>query len=246
MLPEQEGAYLRLLCYQWNSEDQTIPEDDGQLAMLSRLADRWASLGRDVKQCFDCVAEIPGRLRNERLWHEYNRIEGLRGKRSSGGKKGMEHRWTKKPPQVINNPVITELQLSNNPDITGNREQGTGNRDAIPEKKTPKPPRALDVNFLDWWDSYPKKTAKVSAEKAWNKMKSRMPEIAAMLEKLEAQKKSTLWTKDGGRYVPNPATYLNGGRWDDAIDNTPIKVLFSEQRPSTYLESPPGKYDNLF
>jgi hypothetical protein len=34
MLPEQEGAYFRLLCYQWNSEDQTITDADEDLARL--------------------------------------------------------------------------------------------------------------------------------------------------------------------------------------------------------------------
>jgi hypothetical protein len=31
------------------------------------------------------------------------------------------------------------------------------------------------------------------------------------------QKTSAQWQKDNGQYIPNPATWLNQGRWDDEI-----------------------------
>ena len=215
MLPEQEGAYIRLLCYQWNSEDQTIPEDDRQLAMLSRLADRWSTLGREVKQCFERVPEISGRLRNERLWHEYNRIQVLRVKKSTGGKKGMANRWAKEELQDTNKTVITKLQDTNKTVITGNREQGTGNREAESEteNKTPIAPKGdTDSAFETWYSQYPNKIGRMAAERSWKKHKSKMPHVETMIEKLEEQKRSKKWQEG---YIPNPSTYLNQGRWDD-------------------------------
>jgi DNA replication protein DnaC len=32
---------------------------------------------------------------------------------------------------------------------------------------------------------------------------------------LEKQKVSTEWLKDGGQFIPHPATWLNGRRWED-------------------------------
>jgi hypothetical protein len=124
MLPEQEGAYFRLLCYQWNSENQTIPDNDADLSMLSRLGGRWETLGSKVKACFDPVPDVPGVLRNERLWHEYNRILGLRSRQAEGGRKAMSNRWTKTV--VSDKSPITDLD-SHLQQGTENREQRTEN-----------------------------------------------------------------------------------------------------------------------
>ena len=35
---------------------------------------------------------------------------------------------------------------------------------------------------------------------------------------LAEQKKSKDWTKDGGQYIPYPATWLNGKRWQDELE----------------------------
>jgi hypothetical protein len=34
---------------------------------------------------------------------------------------------------------------------------------------------------------------------------------------LEAQKKQEDWRKDGGKFIPYPATYLRQERWDDEL-----------------------------
>ena len=39
MTPSQEGAYIRLLFIAWLSDDCGLPDDDEQLASLSRLGD---------------------------------------------------------------------------------------------------------------------------------------------------------------------------------------------------------------
>lgn len=69
--------------------------------------------------------------------------------------------------------------------------------------------------FDEFWSAYPKKKAKEDAKKAWLKLK---PDetlgktiIAAVLE----SSKTTDWKKEKGKYIPYPATYLNGKRWED-------------------------------
>lgn len=69
--------------------------------------------------------------------------------------------------------------------------------------------------FANFWKSYPKKVGKDAAETAW-KRKVKSPEtIKAILEAVKTQAQSDAWKKDGGQFVPNPATWLNQGRWKD-------------------------------
>ena len=36
-----------------------------------------------------------------------------------------------------------------------------------------------------------------------------------MLDAVSAQSESDQWRKDGGQFIPNPATWLNQSRWED-------------------------------
>ena len=69
-------------------------------------------------------------------------------------------------------------------------------------------------DFDSFWSAYPRKKAKADARKAWSKAKNRPP-IESILSSLAIQVKSTDWTKENGKYVPYPATWINGARWED-------------------------------
>ncbi len=68
--------------------------------------------------------------------------------------------------------------------------------------------------FDEFWKAYPNKTGKQAAVTAWRKAKTK-PDVAVILSAIEQQKRGPKWTKDGGQYIPNPATWINQGRWDD-------------------------------
>ena len=70
-------------------------------------------------------------------------------------------------------------------------------------------------DFSRFWDSYPKKVGKIATEKSWNKANGKRPPLESILAKLDQLKKSPQWKKDGGQFIPNPATWINQGRWDD-------------------------------
>lgn len=74
--------------------------------------------------------------------------------------------------------------------------------------------RARDA-FDAFWAAYPKKVGKEAARKSFAKV--RVP-VDQLISAVERQKCSEQWTKDGGRYIPNPATWLNQGRWEDELD----------------------------
>jgi uncharacterized protein YdaU (DUF1376 family) len=89
MLPEQEGAYLRLLLASWGKGDvePSLPTDQAQLAQLSRLGARWRKLGHLVIEQFE---ERNGRLVNAKLaavwWAQQEKHAIAVKKASAGGK----------------------------------------------------------------------------------------------------------------------------------------------------------------
>lgn|SRR5262245_10154794 len=86
MSPAQEGAYIRLLCIAWNDPDCSIPDDDAQLAILSRLGEGWLKGGSTlVRECFNQHPEKPGRLVNLRLLEERAKQQNWREKSRQGG-----------------------------------------------------------------------------------------------------------------------------------------------------------------
>lgn len=85
--------------------------------------------------------------------------------------------------------------------------------------KSPKPPEGIDGDFAQFWSSYPRKAGKKAAEKAFAKAMEKT-DLDTLLGTLEKHKQTLQWTKDGGQFIPNPATWLNQERWNDEIPNT--------------------------
>lgn len=83
---------------------------------------------------------------------------------------------------------------------------------------TPKAPKGADGRFEEFWKAYPVKTGKDAARKAFEKRKPDAELLSQMLSAINAQKSSAKWVKDGGQFIPNPATWLNQGRWQDGAD----------------------------
>ena len=77
-------------------------------------------------------------------------------------------------------------------------------------------PDAEQVTFAQFWAAYPRKVAKKDAEKAWIRVPTAAHE--KILRAVEAFKKSDQWIRDGGRFIPHAATWLNGERWEDELE----------------------------
>jgi hypothetical protein len=80
-------------------------------------------------------------------------------------------------------------------------------------------PTALDVCFGSFWSVYPRKVAKGAARKAWDRLKPPAALVDRMLAAIARQLKSDQWQRDGGQFIPHPATWLNQSRWEDEPDN---------------------------
>jgi hypothetical protein len=105
------------------------------------------------------------------------------------------------------------------------QERGVGKT----KSRQPLAKRSLS-EFAQFWDSYPRKKAKASAEKAWEKINGIASET--ILAAVERDKIS--WRDQEMRYIPYPGTWLNQRRWDDDVDDgrSPIERKNEEWRKS--------------
>jgi hypothetical protein len=92
---------------------------------------------------------------------------------------------------------------------------------------------ATDADFLAFWNAYPKRKARAKAFDAWRKTANDRPDVSAIIAAIDASRKSEQWRKEGGQFIPLPATWLNGGCWDDEleVEVTPI----TDRPPPTTL-----------
>lgn len=88
-------------------------------------------------------------------------------------------------------------------------------REKVREKANRSSRSGGDVDgFEDFWKLYPKKVGKIAAKKAFTKA-SRAASIEEIQKAVLAQSESSQWRRENGQFIPNPATWLNQGRWDD-------------------------------
>jgi len=148
--------------------------------------------------------------------------------RETPGKHQREHQTPKKG----NAKLSENINNHNNFDMSGekmetpNSEKGKHREKRKKlykelKKNPPISPQGDDGGFGSFWQEYPRKVAKQAALKAWEKTAAIRPPLAEILSALEVQKSSAQWTREGGRFIPHPATWLNQGRWDDEIQDEP-------------------------
>jgi hypothetical protein len=89
-----------------------------------------------------------------------------------------------------------------------NKKQETINNKHKP-LKTLSSKKSFDASFLIFWELYPKKVGKDDAHKIWL---NKNPDIDMVINTLEWQINCDQWKRG---FIPNPATYLNQGRWQD-------------------------------
>ncbi len=114
--------------------------------------------------------------------------------------------------QAISTPEADGKQTGSKPEP----EEGSRKKEVGSRKKdvSPKPPAGFDL----FWQAYPKKVGKEAARKAFDRVK--VP-VETLLAAIERQKGGRQWQEDGGRFIPNPATWLNQGRWEDEVMKRP-------------------------
>ena len=111
-----------------------------------------------------------------------------------------------KPEQNETNENKTEETESNFPKENDNKKR---------EQKTKNKKQEQEQKFARFWTAYPRKVSKETARKAFERLNPDDDLLAAMIEAIERQKLSPQWQENGGQFIPHPATWLNGRRWED-------------------------------
>ena len=111
---------------------------------------------------------------------------------------------------------VTEKPCPGNPD-TENPPQLNTKQSSTKQSSN----KGLNIYpFDEFWKAYPKKVAKEAARKAWAKLKPDEALGYVIIQAVEDAKQSRDWQKEKGKYIPHPATYLNGKRWEDERNDT--------------------------
>jgi predicted phage replisome organizer len=115
----------------------------------------------------------------------------------------------------------TDETSSSTEETSGNQSETQSKSKRKSEKKSKEKEKEKEPEqdlFEHFWAVYPRKVGKKDAVKAWNKLEPDETLTHQIIEGVERWKLSTQWTKDGGQYIPYPATFLNGERWKDECD----------------------------
>jgi len=169
--------------------------------------------------CFPGQAVDPGKL--ERLLSELQDVDLIR-LYNVGDERFIfvprfkqRLRFTKSkypvPPQEINDIVIEKTDSSQ----TQVRLKTAEVKRSEEKRSKPMAESSLPAGFFEFWKTYPRRTKKPSAEKAWKKLNPDQALQDRILQAIERQKTSPDWTCDNGQFIPYPASWLNERRWED-------------------------------
>lgn len=122
------------------------------------------------------------------------------------------------------------------------------------KEKEKKEKEDISQRFDRFWAAYPNKKAKQDAFRAFQKLKPDDDLLNRMLAALEREKESAQWQESGGRFIPHPATWLNGRRWEDETTSpTPAQAArhvvaqdYPQREYEIGSETPDQVYARLF
>jgi len=95
--------------------------------------------------------------------------------------------------------------------------------------------------FHRFWEAYPLKKSKFEAQKAWKNMKINEETCEEIIKKVNLFKnRDKKWL---GGYIPHPATFLRGRRWEDEVE-IDVKKKTAPAFNQPYYKAKKGENDN--
>ena len=222
-------------------EDMAEGKDRGTITLLTEAWEDWQTLtlekrgvlitaimlyqrGEDLPQ-MDAETMAVFRPIRRGLDAEYEKhLRHIETQRANGRKGGRPKKAATSPAEA-KKPVRVEI-----PDDT-------------PKKPAERLVAVVDDGFEAFWKEYPKKVGKGDARKSWGKIKPGKALQETMLKTLRAARESDQWKADGGKYIPNPSTWLNQERWTDDVSTYTRRAVRQtsfhnvESRPDDDLEA---------
>jgi hypothetical protein len=155
-------------------------------------------------------------------------------------KNSREENTITTPTDADSGPEQKEIQPGESLTVKNVKMAGT----AAGKETCEQPSKTLiERRFDEFWAAYPKKVGKKAAWTAWNKIKPNAELHDKIMTAIGRARVTDQWMRENGRFIPNPTTWLNQGRWDDEYEEGPINGVNSKhfdghnQQPAA---SPPG------
>jgi hypothetical protein len=189
---EAQAAFIRLCCIYWTqgchlTTERAEMEADGQYELLARL-----------KMIAD---DGNGNLKIKFLDEQVDSLQERRGQLVAAGRASYakrQERMNKSSTSAEQEPAQAEHPLSR-----------------VEKKRKEKSNKITHNGFLDFWDRYPRKENKPTAERAWAKLSKADQEAAIHNLTAWIQNRAT----QDPKFLPHPGSWLNGRRWEDQTTN---------------------------
>src|SRR6185312_1950047 len=217
---DEDMAYRRLLDAYYTRE-QALPLDRAQVYRLAcaTTSEQRAAVDSVLSEFFEKTESGWSNTRCDEVIYEAaeKRAKAAQSARSRWGDANAMRTHSER----IANAVPTHCE--------GNATNTNTNTNTNTKEKTLSAP-----GFEDFWTAYPNRQAKQAAQKAFAKIAPDSELLAAMLASLAQWRQSDSWTREGGRFIPYPATWLNQRRWEDkpqaAVRGSPPAGYLNETR----------------
>jgi len=211
---------LRAMAWAWAQDTKS----SGERLVLLALADHAGEDG----ECYPHTARLGEKCALDRktvqrhliALDERGLVEKLyRRKRGDGRLSGWQYRL------ALDNPEGTPMPSQEGAPMPSREGTPTSRQDGAPMpslepssiNRQPEPSNELAVvdDWAEWWAQYPRKTGKAAAEKAWRRRTNTEQQAALAALPLHV----AYWTAAGTatHFIPHPATWLNGRRWEDEL-----------------------------
>lgn len=214
---KERGQYITLLCLQQQLGHMSLQQMQTVVGKISPLLlDKF-------------IQDEQGLYYNQRAEIEIRKREAHCEKQQANIRK----RWAKEDTESIpddfhgtnqGNTTVLPLENGNGNEKKKDDSSTQGKSDTTRER---------EEQFEIFWKSYPKKVGKKDAKRAFSKVpKADWPKLVPAVER---QKGSKQWQKEDGRFIPNPSTWLNQGRWDDEEPEVAQAKPFAYKRDVGHL-----------
>lgn len=194
---EERGQYITLLCLQ---------HQQGHLSKKTMLL-AVGEVSDDVLAKFE--QDEHGLFYQHRMEEETEKRENYVDSKRKNGAKGGRPKTDRLTDRFSLGLAKANLVENENENI--NRDI---NIPSIDNSDSNSSNKYLD-RFTEFWQIYPKKTGKEAAKREFLRIKPSQELTDRMIEKIKELCQSDQWRREGGKFIPNPSTWLHQGRWDD-------------------------------
>lgn len=206
----EHGAYVLLIMHYWRNGP--LPDDDKTLAAIARTERKqWVSeIGPVVREFFHCEG---AQLRHKRIDAEIARAERNSSKRRDAANARWQQEQCKEDANASSPHCKTDdprgREPSPSPSPSERKKDSLASLAPRARGNAPRQGEIADAAFERWYLAYPRKIGKGAARRAY---RAALQKTTA--ETLQAAVGSAAWDGDP-RFIPHPATWLNGERWLD-------------------------------